>query len=41
MTENVALSSVFFSGFFLSLDYLWAPARTISWLLVHRRMAQV
>lgn len=27
------LASVFFSGFFLNLDYLWAPVRTISWLL--------
>ncbi len=27
------LASVFFSGLFMSLDMLWAPARVISWLL--------
>lgn len=29
----VLLSSVFFSGFFLSLESFWAPIRAISWLL--------
>lgn len=29
----VLLTSVFFSGFFLSLNALWAPVRTISWML--------
>jgi ABC-2 type transport system permease protein len=27
------LGSVFFSGFFLDLRYLWVPVRTISWML--------
>jgi ABC-2 type transport system permease protein len=27
------LTSIFFSGFFLSLDMLWAPVRIVSWLL--------
>jgi ABC-2 type transport system permease protein len=29
----VLLASVFFSGFIMSLDMLWAPVRIISWLL--------
>ena len=29
----VLLASVFFSGFIMSLDMLWAPVRVISWLL--------
>ncbi len=29
----VLLATVFFSGFFLRLDLLWAPVRTVSWLL--------
>ena len=29
----VLLGSVFFSGFFLDLRYLWEPVRTVSWLL--------
>lgn len=29
----VLLSSVFFSGFFLSLETLWQPVRIVSWLL--------
>lgn len=29
----VLLTSVFFSGFFLGLETLWAPVRIISWLL--------
>ena len=29
----VLLTSVFFSGFFLSLESFWAPIRAISWLL--------
>lgn len=27
------LGSVFFSGFFLDLRYIWAPVRTVSWML--------
>ena len=27
------LGSVFFSGFFLDLRYLWLPVRTVSWML--------
>jgi ABC-2 type transport system permease protein len=29
----ILLASVFFSGFIMSLDMLWAPVRVISWLL--------
>jgi ABC-2 type transport system permease protein len=29
----VLLTSVFFSGFFLSLETLWAPVRVVSWIL--------
>jgi ABC-2 type transport system permease protein len=29
----VLLGSVFFSGFFLDLRYLWEPVRVVSWLL--------
>jgi ABC-2 type transport system permease protein len=29
----VLLTSVFFSGFFLSLEALWEPVRVISWML--------
>jgi ABC-2 type transport system permease protein len=29
----VLLTSVFFSGFIMSLDMIWRPVRTISWLL--------
>lgn len=29
----VLLGSVFFSGFFLDLRYLWTPVQTISWML--------
>jgi ABC-2 type transport system permease protein len=29
----VLLASVFFSGFFLDLRYLWEPVRAISWIL--------
>jgi ABC-2 type transport system permease protein len=29
----VLLASIFFTGFFLSLNFLWAPVRVVSWLL--------
>lgn len=29
----VLLASIFFTGFFLSLNYLWAPVRVVSWML--------